>query len=240
MKSTNGDNVKYIDGIYKSPRVSRDARNPIQVELPLESPRSVSVTWRTTKQIEQAQVKHDKFYAMATAALTGTSLKKRPFQRLRRTRSSDDQNTITIAEAFKNAELSEAQAPSQMRQMKDHQIERLAQAYKATIDSIAAKRETRRVNPKHFVSPQSTSVNKSNLFTLQTAIILMLSAALCATLYSYFQYKSKMNNALQAQQVQSDAEWQQLQSSWQCINNKWEQLQSQSTASPEAKNEITC
>lgn len=224
MNRVNGDGVKYIDGVYKAPTVASGARGHIQVALPLEEATPVDVQWQKKnltykKRPQSEEQSHDKFYHMATAALTGSNSRKMPRLRLERVKKRAEKQ-VTVGEALQHV------GPEYYSSFyKENRFKSSV----ATLKKVAA--HTRR---------SIKTADFSKLIAVQSVVILVLIAALGSTLYSYAEYKSKTTKALQEQQAQSDAKWRELQASWDCINNKWNQLQNTQAGTNQPEGEVTC
>lgn len=228
MNTTNGNGVKYIDGIYRQPKKS----NLIQVALPLDTSTEIPVKWqKNASKMHKQAVSKDKFYVLATAALTGTKPKVKTSFRLRRLRTP---NQLTIAEATKRAEALKETNVIKPKNRTILTVLKNAFVYlKTFFSNLAAKviQKTRSIF-KHF------SVH--SLLILQTIIIILLGVGLTITLYSYQHYKSTTATMIKAEREKSDAQWQQLQASWQCISDKWKLLQENPSAVNQEQREVTC
>jgi|GEM_PF-6285380 len=251
MNKINGDGVKYIDGIYRQPK---KMANPIQVELPLDTVTTVPVKWRTSKpdvQSMQSQ-QEDKFYSLAVAAFSGVKPRQKLQFRLHRKNS----NELTIAQATKRAkeleknieetqpttspfipELATAK-PKVQKIPKAHRTARVLRNGTRGIKSIFGKMKASLGRAKsHVVSPR-TSLR--SIVLAQGFIIITLALCLVTSLYSYGQYKQKMTTTLRTERQQSDAQWQELKASWQCISNKWEQMQTNPSINSQTQGDVTC
>lgn len=242
MKNTNGDGVKYIDGIYRQPiKKSR----PIQVELPLEDVTSVPVSWQTSKPTSvEKTLPEDKFYSLATAAFSGVKPRQKMHLRLRRRNS----NEITIAQATKRAKelekvtpIKQSDSPSlSLFMAEDNQSKKKRVKTRVVFINKMKKLYVRVETLLRQVSARYFKPSLQSLVLIQAVIIIILGAGLVTSLYSYGQYKQKTTTALRNERQQSDAQWQELKASWECISNKWERIQANPAITNQVQGEVTC
>lgn len=226
--------IKRIDGIYRSTKASR---SPIQVELPLEVPKKVNVTWSNSKPA-QPKPQNDNFYVVATAAFTGSKLDTQTRTRLKRAHRRSEQPTIKQAMERQQVKMAAART---------HRIGNLFKKISQKLSQAALKLGAlTRVTYKHL----STIVNRSRQQQSQRVThakltapiiillvtVLILATTLVYTINSFNQYRSNLESSQQAQQ---DKEWNELRSNWQCITDKWTKMQANQTATNEQK-EIQC
>ena len=249
MINTNGENIKYIDGVQKA---SFKSSNPIQVELPFDTPTDVKVTWHKTPKSTAKIVASDKFYSIASAALTGTKPAKEPRQRLRR---SAKNNAITIADAIKSAQVNQEldfvnesyEFSSNVKDIASGFVNSFKKSIFDTYENIHEKYIARKelARNKQILESQSSrqkfvKARSSKFYVIQSVLLIVSLIALLLVTTSYIQYRSSVNAAMESRQTQSDAQWQELQARWQCINNKWMQMQSTTPANNETKGDSTC
>lgn len=234
--------VKRVDGIYKSRPVKK---GPIQVELSLNDTKNIPVTWKksTTNLETRTVTESDRFYSIATAALTGTKPPRARLSRLRRSKSSD---SPTIGELVRQAE----HADEDDQKTRDVFAKKFV-TYKNKATNLFTKvyKKVKSHISKHDVvfkqsnQPREAKAAKNSYKTmliLQFVVIIILSSALAVVAQNFNQYRASSAEQMSVQKQQYEQKWAEVEASWKCINEKWNKIQSSDGSSVTSVGEVSC
>lgn len=234
MRNSQSVGAKYIDGIQAP---SNKGTRPIQVALQLDLATNVPVHSKdkiqksASKPSLKRQNNPDKFYALATAALAGT----RPPRKVRLQRYGfKKSNQLTIRKALKQAKLDTLGQPKV-------QIKSPEPAARKFSNTAARYLHTLRGYFARLFKHASRIVKFSGhrIILFQTAAIILLAGVLIITAINFTRYRTTMNNRLENERAQADAQWEDIQLQWKCINDTWSSIQG-NQASTKQQGEVAC